>query len=94
MANLQMLPLPLIESYEWQFEGACTDLDSSVFFSPESERGRRRVDRENRAKAICQTCPVIDRCRQHALEAREPYGVWGGMSAGERGRLLERRIAS
>jgi WhiB family redox-sensing transcriptional regulator len=23
-------------------------------------------------------------CRQHALSAREPYGVWGGMSESER----------
>lgn len=94
MANLQQLPMPIIESYEWQFDGACADLDSSVFFSPESERGRKRTEREQRAKEICSSCPVLERCRQHALDAREPYGVWGGMSAGERARLLDHRIAS
>lgn len=94
MPNIHKLPLPLIESYEWQYDGACASLDSSMFFSPEAERGAKRTAREDRAKAICAQCPVIDRCRQHALETREPYGVWGGMTAGERVRLMERPIAS
>ena len=39
MANVHHLPKPIIESYEWQFEGACANLDVSEFFSPEAERG-------------------------------------------------------
>ncbi|GAA1170690.1 hypothetical protein GCM10009584_09540 [Ornithinimicrobium humiphilum] len=33
---------------------------------------------------VCATCPVLERCRAHALAAREPYGVWGGMTEEER----------
>jgi hypothetical protein len=29
-------------------------------------------------------CPVIDRCRDHALATNEPHGVWGGMSETDR----------
>lgn len=93
MPNVHHLPKPILESYEWQFEGACANLDVSAFFSPEAERGAKRIHREESAKAVCRTCPVMERCRQHALESREPYGVWGGMTAGERQRLLERPIA-
>jgi WhiB family transcriptional regulator, redox-sensing transcriptional regulator len=30
------------------------------------------------AKALCQDCPVRDRCLDGALERQEPWGVWGG----------------
>lgn len=62
--------------------------DSSVFFSPEAERGLKRQRREERAKAVCATCPVIDRCRDHALAVQEPYGVWGGLTEAERARII------
>jgi WhiB family redox-sensing transcriptional regulator len=31
---------------------------------------------------------VLDQCRDHALATREPYGIWGGLSEGERALLL------
>ncbi len=84
MVNLNRLPMPILESYEWQYQGACCDLDPDLFFSPEAERGLRRERREQQAKQVCAGCPVIEQCRQHALSAREPYGVWGGLSESER----------
>jgi len=65
-------------------------VDSSVFFSPDAERGVRRHRREENAKAVCATCPVIDRCREHALAVQEPYGVWGGPTESERAEILAR----
>ena len=35
------------------------------------------------AKTICRACPVIEACREHARN--EMFGVWGGLSAEERG---------
>lgn len=32
------------------------------------------------AKALCQTCPLMDQCLQAAVERREAYGVWGGLN--------------
>ena len=40
--------------------------------------------RDQNAKQVCKDCPVLLQCRSHALAAREPYGVWGGMSEDER----------
>ena len=47
------------------------------------------MQREQRAKEMCRRCPVIEQCRSHALEVREPYGVWGGLSESERDMLLK-----
>jgi WhiB family redox-sensing transcriptional regulator len=35
-------------------------------------------DDVERAKALCQECPVRLVCLADALERREPWGVWGG----------------
>jgi WhiB family redox-sensing transcriptional regulator len=88
MASITRLPQPLQDSYEWQFLGACRDENPETFFSPEAERGPRRRAREAAAKALCDQCPVVEQCLRHALDVREPYGVWGGLNATERGHLL------
>jgi WhiB family redox-sensing transcriptional regulator len=84
MTDISRLPGPLVENWEWQLLGACRGEDPSLFFHPEGERGPRRSGRESAAKAVCARCPVLALCRAHALAAREPYGVWGGMSESER----------
>ncbi len=84
MANIARLPMPLMDVYDWQYDGACREADPALFFSPESERGPRRHARENAAKMYCQRCPVVDQCLRHALKVKEPYGVWGGLTTSER----------
>lgn len=93
MASISRLPMPIQESYEWQFDGACRTTDPETFFSPETERGPRRRRREERAKALCAKCPVVRQCLEHALAVREPFGVWGGLNATEREHLLRDRAA-
>jgi WhiB family transcriptional regulator, redox-sensing transcriptional regulator len=84
----QQLPGPNADIWDWQVRGSCRGVDSSVFFPPDGERGRARAEREQRAKEICRCCTVIAQCRAHALAVREPFGVWGGLSETERGRLF------
>lgn len=38
------------------------------------------------AKDICAECPMIQSCRNYAMK-HEDYGVWGGLTAGERFKL-------
>lgn len=88
---------PTVDVWNWQMQGLCRGVDSSVFFSPDGERGRARYQRESKAKEMCHRCPVIEQCREHALTMGEPYGVWGGMSVAEREKYVQsrrRRIAS
>src|SRR5262245_14667767 len=89
MSNVSRLPGPSADVWDWQRAGACRGRDSAQFFHPDGERGASRTRRELAAKAVCRTCPVRAECAAHALVAREPYGVWGGFTEGERLRLLE-----
>lgn len=88
MADERRLPALREGDWEWQAAAACRGSDTSNFYHPENERGPSRVRREMRAKAVCSTCPVINNCLRWALAAREPYGVWGGLSTEEREAML------
>ena len=91
MADIRRLPVPVTDIWDWQMQGACRGMDSGFFFHPEGERGPARANREARAKQICQTCPVLEQCRRHALAVQEPYGVWGGLSEAERDEIVRGR---
>lgn len=84
MTTICGLPAPIADLWEWQLDGSCRRENPDVFFHPEGERGPARRDRDRAAKALCLDCPVLQRCREHALKVREPYGVWGGMTEHER----------
>jgi len=88
MAERRRLP-PLREGdWDWRIRAACRETDTSTFYHADNERGLFRVRREMQAKAVCARCPVIENCLRFALRAREPYGVWGGLSPEEREELL------
>jgi len=88
VADTRRLPVTVTDVWDWQMRGACRGMDSAFFFHPENERGPARAGREARAKQICSGCPVLARCRAHALDVHEPYGVWGGLSESERHEIL------
>ncbi len=87
MASIERLPRPLVSSYDWQTAGLCRTTDPEEFFPGDAERGRRRLTREARAKALCAKCPVRKACLEHAMAVHEPYGVWGGTTPEERADL-------
>ncbi len=94
MAEISRLPGPVMELWEWQYQGSCRDADDTLFFHPEGERGSTRRRRAEAAKAICHSCPVMMECREASLRVREPYGVWGGLSEDERAAILAERARS
>ncbi len=71
----------------WQLDANCRDHPTALFF-PDDERGQRLTRREQQAKQICAQCPVMPTCRQYALTAPEPFGIWGATTAQERLRML------
>ena len=73
----------------WQAKAACRGPQSSIFFPPSNfERKDDRVEREERAKAICAGCSVRRPCLDYAIRIREPHGIWGGLNEIERRSLL------
>lgn len=67
------------EGERWQDRGSCFGESFDTFFPPD-ERYQERV-----ARTFCRSgCPVLDQCREHALTHPERYGVWGGLTEGQR----------
>jgi WhiB family redox-sensing transcriptional regulator len=86
----QLQPRPIASDWEWQESAACRELPTEMFFYTDGERGPRRKNRENAAKAVCASCPVIQACRKQALTLAEPYGIWGGLTEEDRLAILSR----
>ena len=76
----------------WQARAGCRGPQAAVFFPPtHAERKEEKLRREQRAKAICETCVVRRECLDYAIRIREPHGIWGGFNEMERKQILERR---
>ena len=67
---------------DWRHEAACLGHDPELFF-PSGVTAPAWQELE-RAKAICQDCPVRTHCLQWALDTGQDAGVWGGLSENER----------
>jgi WhiB family transcriptional regulator, redox-sensing transcriptional regulator len=70
----------------WMWEGACATADPDLFFPRE-----RRDPEIISAKRVCACCPVKDECLQYSLDAREEFGIWGGLDEWERQGLLDKQ---
>ena len=72
-----------VDDRPWARFGACRRYDPDVFFpGPDGS--------PDQAVRICRACPVVDECREWALDARVRYGIWGGLTERDRRRLLRR----
>jgi WhiB family redox-sensing transcriptional regulator len=69
---------------EWMLAGLCRQVDPDLFY-PEDVTGALRC---STAQRICAGCPVKGECLDYALSHDERYGVWGGMSANARRKLV------
>lgn len=77
----------------WQGRAACRSPHASLYFFPPItfERKADKLSREQRAKAICATCPVTNECLDYAVTVPEPHGIWGGLNEAERRALAASR---
>jgi hypothetical protein len=75
------------DTQKWAKDAPCSTADPDQWHP---EKGGPPLA-ASKAKAICHTCPAEVACLQYALDTREQYGVWGGMTAGERKRWLKQQ---
>ena len=61
----------------WQQVALCAEADPELFY-PEARESAPQ------AKAICMVCEVRVQCLAAAIVAREPHGIWGGLTYHER----------
>ena len=83
MAHIKRLPMPILDSYEWQFEGACNEADPEVFFSPQSERGARVWGYVVASDSVAGLQALLASMLAFALAALAASGylawkIWGG----------------
>ena len=84
MTNVaEFLQVPITEERPWVVFAACRDADPDLFF-PNSKAD------EKAALALCTMCPVIRECQGYSIDARETFGVWGGLTEKQRKMELRR----
>ena len=81
----------IIPTAQWRDYALCRGIDPGIFHPDDEEDDERASDT---ARAVCFQCPVREACLEHAISVREKHGVWGGLSARERRRLIRRRRRS
>lgn len=90
MPQQPLAQVPSDVVWQWQEQGACRQADPTLFFHPQNERGLARARRDKSAKAVCASCSVRIECADYAIRAREPYGVWGGLTEEDREAIYAR----
>ena len=68
---------------DWAPAAACRQAQPDELFVRGAE--------QNKAKQLCNGCPVRTECLAEALDNQIEWGVWGGMTERERRALLRRR---
>lgn len=70
---------------DFYMQGACGEF-------PEYDWTSRSLRMQAECKAICEHCPVLEKCRSYGLtKGRAELGIWGAMTANERAREIRRR---
>lgn len=72
---------------DWRDDAACSGYNPELWFP----RGGK-FDNSSRVVQVCQHCPVRAECLDDALKNDIRYGVWGGLTARQRRKLLDRRL--
>jgi WhiB family transcriptional regulator, redox-sensing transcriptional regulator len=81
----------------WKDLAACAGISTDLFFPPENIGGPREgrgvageKERVERAKKICERCPVRDECLEYSIDLG-CVGIWGGMDTAERREYARKR---
>ncbi len=68
----------------WQELAACRGMDTQLFFPDRGESAQE-------AEAACRACPVSTHCAEYAISTGQRFGIWGGTSERQRGRIRASR---
>ena len=73
----------------WRRQAACAGFPTGWFFP----RSGPPSETTTRARRLCAGCPVRGACLEHALDAPEELGIWGGTTGNERAAMRRARRA-
>ncbi|MEV7389580.1 WhiB family transcriptional regulator [Streptomyces sp. NPDC091215] len=79
-------PNPTDTALDWAKDAACRGRNVNEFFTTDQRRVRE-------IKNLCARCPVSEQCLAEAFRAEDTsrYGIYGGLTAEERGQIARRR---
>lgn len=80
-----------VAELRWMDSAACAEVGDDFWFP---EQGESLSPQTRLAKSICHGCPVRLECLDYALEHKERYGIFGGLSERERRNLNRSRSAA
>lgn len=80
---VEFLRAPITDERPWVVFAACREADPDIFFPSNKAQ-------EQAALALCAMCPVLDECQSYSLDARETFGVWGGLTEKQRRSAIRR----
>jgi len=80
-----ILTFPKWEDLSWQDNASCRGMDTNLFYYDHLQRGQQRLAKANKAKAICQGCPVKLQCLTDAVKRDDRHSIQGGTSPEDRG---------
>ena len=64
----------------WSLYASCDTADPDLFFpGPRADTSY--------ARSVCRACPVRRQCLDYALESKQKFGIWGGMTEAQRRRI-------
>lgn len=71
---------------DWRTRALCAQTDPESFYPEKGGSGHVRE-----AKRVCLACDVTEDCLAYALDNDERFGIWGGMTEGERRKVRRQR---
>jgi WhiB family redox-sensing transcriptional regulator len=83
-------PLATEQIADWRTRAACAGYPNSLFFPASDGADEIAVEK---ARSVCQVCPVADDCLTYALETNQRSGIWGGTTEKERKSLRRKWLA-
>lgn len=69
-----------VEEDAWREQAACQYEEGDAWFAD-----KRNSEAVAHALAVCAGCPVRAACADYADRTRQPWGIWGGVTADQRG---------
>jgi len=67
---------------EWRENALCKGKETNFFYPEVNVKGGKKQVQD--VKAICRLCQVSSECLTYAINNREEFGIWGGLTPKER----------
>lgn len=68
----------------WMADASCAQIGGDAWFPNEHDNGAE-------ARRVCKACPVVNECRDFAVETNQQDGIWGGMGVNQLRKLRNRK---